>query len=248
MPLSSGLQANLPYIKQYAAQFGVPLKYAIGVARTEDSTGNPNAVSTAGAIGQMQLMPATAQALGVNPRNNVQNIQGGMRYLSQLYKTYGSWPLALAAYNDGPNNVNTDLTTAFRGKRQTAATSRYQAIAPLLPRATTAYVDAITGLKSAGGTGAGTNATVSSGVGANGWTSFLVWLHKAENAPRLSATPWSWGSDAVGIMEWAGVKLGLIVLGMVLLLIGVLYMLQSVPSIGGSAEGVAGELTKAVTP
>lgn len=68
---------------------------------------NPKAKSRVGAQGLMQLMPATAQELGVtNAFNAQQNIQGGIRYLAQLLTTFrGDVTLATAAYNAGPNAV-----------------------------------------------------------------------------------------------------------------------------------------------
>ena len=64
-------------------------------------------ISPAGAIGEMQLMPATARALGVDPFDSQQNVQGGAIYLSHLMRRYnGDLVLALAAYNAGPGAVD----------------------------------------------------------------------------------------------------------------------------------------------
>jgi soluble lytic murein transglycosylase-like protein len=67
----------------------------------------PRAVSPAGAVGEMQLMPATARDLGVDPYDARQNIAGGAAYLSGLLKRYdGDMIRALAAYNAGPRAVD----------------------------------------------------------------------------------------------------------------------------------------------
>ncbi len=78
-----------------------PPGLAVAVMNAE-SSGNPNAVSSAGAIGLFQLVPATAAGLGVNPTNPTQNIQGGLTYLQQMYDAEGNWNDALIAYNEGP--------------------------------------------------------------------------------------------------------------------------------------------------
>ncbi len=71
----------------------------------QESGWNPRARSHKGAIGLAQLMPSTARALGVDPKDPYENLDGGARYLARQYREFGSWRLALAAYNAGPEAV-----------------------------------------------------------------------------------------------------------------------------------------------
>ncbi|WP_300029813.1 lytic transglycosylase domain-containing protein [uncultured Roseobacter sp.] len=71
----------------------------------QESGWNPRAKSHKGALGLAQLMPATARALGVDPLDPEENLEGGARYLAKQYREFRSWPLALAAYNAGPGAV-----------------------------------------------------------------------------------------------------------------------------------------------
>lgn len=71
----------------------------------KESRGRMSAVSSKGALGIMQLMPATASAMGVDPLDPDGNVVGGARYLSQMISRFHSVPLALAAYNAGPGAV-----------------------------------------------------------------------------------------------------------------------------------------------
>jgi len=83
---------------------GINPVLALAVARQESGF-NPSAVSKAGAIGVMQLMPATAAQLGVDPTDPAQNIQGGVAYLKQQISQFSDPAQALAAYNWGAARV-----------------------------------------------------------------------------------------------------------------------------------------------
>ncbi len=88
-----------------AGDNGLPAELLKAVAVAE-SRMNPAAVSPAGARGLMQLIPSTAQSLGVtDPFDANQSIDGGATYLARQLARFGSNELALAAYNAGPRNV-----------------------------------------------------------------------------------------------------------------------------------------------
>lgn len=93
-------------VKEAATRYGVDEKLIHAIIKME-SNYNPNAVSRAGAVGLMQLMPATARSVGVtDPFDIRQNIFGGTAYFSKMLKSHqGDIKLALAAYNAGPGNV-----------------------------------------------------------------------------------------------------------------------------------------------
>ncbi|KQZ89599.1 hypothetical protein ASD62_10070 [Phycicoccus sp. Root563] len=101
----AGVPAQLKSLFASAAQrYDVPVALLTSVAKAESGF-NPNAVSPAGAVGLMQLMPATARGLGVDPRNPAQAIDGAARLLARHLDTFGSTSLAVAAYNAGPGAV-----------------------------------------------------------------------------------------------------------------------------------------------
>ena len=93
-------------IKHYCQHYGVDQEL-VKLIIEKESQFNPNAVSRSGAIGLMQLMPATAEILGVkDPYNPRANIMGGVKYLRHLFDTFDDdIELTLAAYHAGPSKV-----------------------------------------------------------------------------------------------------------------------------------------------
>jgi soluble lytic murein transglycosylase-like protein len=94
----------LAVAKAAANRHGIPEDLFLRLVQQE-SGWNPGAVSHKGATGLAQLMPGTAQKLGVDINNPHENLEGGARYLRMMYNKFGSWRLALAAYNAGPGAV-----------------------------------------------------------------------------------------------------------------------------------------------
>lgn len=93
-----------PAIVAAAGNAGVDPRLLAALVWAE-SAFQPQARSSAGAIGLTQLMPGTARGLGVDPTDPLQNLEGGARYLARQLAGFGSPALALAAYNAGPGAV-----------------------------------------------------------------------------------------------------------------------------------------------
>jgi len=126
IPIYSGASGVYQDMARAAARrHQVPEDLFLRLVRTESGF-RPTAKSSKGALGLAQLMPHTARGLGVNPHDPGQNLDGGARYLSQQYRRFGDWRLALAAYNAGPEAV-----------------ARYRGVPPY--RETQNYVKAILG-------------------------------------------------------------------------------------------------------
>ncbi|MEZ5534465.1 MAG: lytic transglycosylase domain-containing protein [Thiolinea sp.] len=104
--IHSRTQPYLPTIRKYAQNYGVE-EHLVRALIRQESCFNPKAVSHAGAQGLMQLMPGTADMMGVSDAMSPkQNIRGGIKYLSNMLQRFGgNKELALAAYNAGPGAV-----------------------------------------------------------------------------------------------------------------------------------------------
>ncbi|MEH3116646.1 MAG: lytic transglycosylase domain-containing protein [Methylorubrum populi] len=102
------------HIAEASRRFGIPVAWIRAVMRAE-SAGDPRAVSNAGAIGLMQVMPATwadlrvRHRLGADPYDPRDNIIAGTAYLRELHDRYGSIVAMLAAYNAGPGRYEASL-------------------------------------------------------------------------------------------------------------------------------------------
>lgn len=121
------------YIAEASQRFGIPTAWIRAVMRAE-SAGDRQAVSSAGAMGLMQILPDTwaelrvRHRLGTDPYDPRDNILAGTAYLRELYDRYGS-PGFLAAYNAGPGRYEASLS----GRTLPAETRAYVAtIAPII--------------------------------------------------------------------------------------------------------------------
>lgn len=122
-----------PFVSEAAQRFGIPASWIRAVMRAE-SAGDPRAVSPKGAMGLMQIMPATwaelrlRHGLGSDPFSPRDSILAGAAYLREMHDRYGSVALMLAAYNAGPARTDEHLAT---GRALPAETRAY--VAALVP-------------------------------------------------------------------------------------------------------------------
>ena len=160
------------YIAEASQRFGIPATWIRAVMRAE-SAGDPGAISSAGAMGLMQIMPATWRylrtryRLGGDPYHPRDNIIGGTAYLREMYDRYGS-PGFLAAYNAGPGRYE-----AWLAGRP-------------LPRETRAYVAAIT--PALGGDGAAPTPAIAP-PDPFAWTRAPIFIAASNSAPVAAPVP-----------------------------------------------------------
>ena len=108
-------------IEKHSKKYGIPIRYALGIAYVESRYCGPlqwdyksDVVSSAGALGPMQIMPSTADLMWDNkkvPRDKILNdidfnVETSMKLLSKLYKKYGDWKVVFGCYNTGRPCVN----------------------------------------------------------------------------------------------------------------------------------------------
>lgn len=118
------------HVAEAALRFGIPEHWIVSVMRAE-SAGDVRAISPAGAIGLMQVMPATwgelraRYRLGGDPYDPRDNILAGAAYLREMWDRYGNVAAMLAAYNAGPARYDQHLST---GRPLPAETRAYVAL------------------------------------------------------------------------------------------------------------------------
>lgn len=111
IPIFKTREQKVKYLQKQAAQFDVKKeiknysKMTQAVAEVESGIDHAK-LSPVGAVGTMQIMPETAKALGINPYDPRQNIEGGEKYLDYLHNRFKKAPLTFAAYNMGEGKLN----------------------------------------------------------------------------------------------------------------------------------------------
>lgn len=96
-------------IKQ-SKEMGVEPAIMLSIAKTESGF-NQNAKSASGHIGVFQLSHSTAKRMGLNPYELDDNVKGGIMYYKNMYNSFGSMELAVAAYNSGPDAIKRHKNT-----------------------------------------------------------------------------------------------------------------------------------------
>ncbi len=108
-PFNNNRSSDIIHIKKIvdeaSKKYSVPKKLIYGIIKAE-SNFNPHALSKAGAVGVMQLMPQTALEMGAENIWNIrENVMAGVKYISSLINRFKNEKMAIAAYNAGPSNV-----------------------------------------------------------------------------------------------------------------------------------------------
>jgi len=173
------------HIAEASQRFGIPERWIRAVLRAE-SAGDVLAVSSAGAMGLMQVMPATwtelrgRYGLGRDPYDPRDNILAGTAYLREMFDRYGNVAAMLAAYNAGPGRYD-----------------EYLATGRTLPSETRAYVAALTPIL----VGAAANEPPSSAPPPPDWREAPLFVMRSGNAQAAAAPPYeatsSGGHDPV---------------------------------------------------
>lgn len=137
-PVPAPAKSLVPRLKAVFREEGVP-EQLVWIAEVE-STMNPNARNPGGAAGLFQFMPATAKRFGLRTflpderKHPEKSARAAARYLRFLHGEFGSWPLAVAAYNAGEGQVRQSLSKVRKGE------TSFAAIRPHLPLETRMYV------------------------------------------------------------------------------------------------------------
>lgn len=161
------------HIAEASHRFGVPEHWIRAVLRAE-SAGDVRAVSSAGAMGLMQVMPDTwaglrvRHGLGRDPYDPRANILAGAAYLREMFDRYGNFAAMLAAYNAGPGRYD-----------------EYLATGRTLPAETRAYVAALTPIL----VGAAANEPPSSASPPPDWREAPLFVRRSGNAQATAAPP-----------------------------------------------------------